>query len=100
MPVSGRGDRSLGELAAGFIDGNDGVRSLVRIDSNDDHVAVFLFVGVDEDRSADTPELGRSHAPVKSRRPVQYVRRPAEHIVATHTAGSHSESQAAGRDSQ
>ena len=63
MPVGCRGDRSLGELAAGFVDRDDGVGSLVRIDSNDDHVAVFLFVGVDEDRSADTPELGRSHAP-------------------------------------
>jgi hypothetical protein len=53
--------------------------------------------------SADTPELGRCHAPVKSRRPVRYVRQPAEWITATHTSGGDSASQAAGlyqRDTQ
>ncbi|HEX7612250.1 MAG TPA: hypothetical protein VF371_05705, partial [Candidatus Limnocylindrales bacterium] len=37
--------RPLGELAASFIHGDDGVSPLVRIDSNDDHIPVFLFVG-------------------------------------------------------
>ena len=38
-----------------------------------------------EDRSADTPESGRSHAPIKSRRPVRRVRRPAHRMQATPT---------------
>jgi hypothetical protein len=63
MSVCSRGGRPLGELTAGLIDGYDGVCPLVRIDSDDDHVAVSLLLGVDMDRSADTPELGRCHAP-------------------------------------
>src|SRR6266545_4077620 len=36
-----------------------------------------------EDRSTDTPEWGRCHAPMKSRRPVRRVRRPAQRMHAT-----------------
>ena len=38
-----------------------------------------------EDRSTDTPEWGRCHAPMKSRRPVRRVRRPAQRMQATPT---------------
>jgi hypothetical protein len=40
MPVCSRSGRPLGELAAGFVDGHDGVRPLARIDPDDDHVPV------------------------------------------------------------
>jgi hypothetical protein len=47
MPVSSRGGRPLGKLAAGFIDGDNSVRPLVRIDSNDDHIPGLPLAGVD-----------------------------------------------------
>ena len=39
------GGRPFGKLAAGLIDGDDGMCPLVRIDSDDDHVLVSLFAG-------------------------------------------------------
>jgi hypothetical protein len=38
MPFGSRGGSPFGELAAGFVDGDDGVCPLVRIDSNDDDI--------------------------------------------------------------
>jgi hypothetical protein len=97
MPVRGGSGRPFGELPACVIDGHDGVCPLVRIDSNDDHVPCLpLRWGWAKGRSADTSELGLCHPPVKSRRPVRYVRRPAEFITTTLEAGNHRASQAAG----
>ncbi len=85
-----RGDRLLGQLATRCIDHDDGVTPLVQIRAQDDHVCVSSSSEVTPGRSADTPESGRSHAPIKSRRPVHRVSRPAKRMEATPTgwAGS------------
>ena len=50
------------------------VAALVQIRAEDDHVPVSSSYEVTtEDRSADTAEWGRCHAPIKSRRPVRRV---------------------------
>jgi len=78
-----RGDRLLGQLATRCIDHDDGVTPLVQIRAQDDYVSVSSSSEVTTGRSADTPESGRSHAPIKSRRPVHHVSRPAKHMEAT-----------------
>ena len=99
MPFCGGSNRPLGEFAACFINGNDGVRPLVLIDSNDDHVPCLP-------RSWGLTRTGRrTHlswgdatlltCQVTSAGPLN-VRRPAKWITATHTAGGDSASQAAG----
>src|SRR5450830_1748245 len=99
MPVCSRGGRSFGKLAAGFIDGDNGVRPLVRIDSNDDHVSCLPLrwgwtrAGRRTHLSWGDATLLSSHVGRSA-----HVRRPAELISATRAAGGHSESQAAGRD--
>lgn len=42
-----------------------------------------LSRGIAQDRSVDTPELGRDHAPIKSRRPFRRVRQAANPLQAT-----------------
>ncbi len=79
--------RLLGELATGLAHGHDRVRALVQIRAEDDHVRVSSSHEVTEDRSADTAEWGRSHAPIKSRRPVRRVWRPAERDGWPHPSG-------------
>ena len=67
------------ELATRLVDRHDRVPALVQIRAEDHHVhRLLLIIEVTEDRSADTPESGRSHAPIKSRRPVCRVSRPAQ----------------------
>ena len=75
--------RLVGELPTGRIDHDDGLTPLVEIRSQDDHIAVSSSHEVTTGRSADTPEWGRSHAPIKSRRPVHDVSRPAKRMEAT-----------------
>src|SRR5450759_2418352 len=98
MPVSSRGGRSFGKLAAGLIDGHNGVRPLVRIDSNDDHVP-RLPLCWGWTRAGRRTHLSWGGATLLSSHVGRSadVRQPAELITATHTAGSHSESQAAGQ---
>ena len=83
MPVRIRPDRLLAEPAAGLAHRHDRVPALVQIRSQDDHVRVSSSLEVTEDRSVDTAELGRSHAPIKSRRPVCRVSGPAQAMEAT-----------------
>ena len=45
MPICSRGRRPFGKLAASLIHSDDGVRVLVRIDSDHGHVPVSLLVG-------------------------------------------------------
>jgi hypothetical protein len=72
MPLARGGDGLLVELAPGLVDHHDRVAPLVQICAQDDHVPVSSSYEVtNEDRSADTPEWGRCHAPIKSRRPVR-----------------------------
>lgn len=97
MTLGRRRHGLFGEFAAVAVDGHDGVRSLVRIGPGRPCACLLLTGADDEDRSADTPEWGRSHAPIKSRWPVRHVRRQANEIEATPPAGSDSESQAARR---
>src|SRR6266536_3772032 len=72
--IRGAGSQgALAELAAQFIDGNNGMAVLVGVHAEYDHGPVLLCQKGNRDRSVGTPQLGRRHAPIKPRRPVQRV---------------------------
>ena len=60
MSCARRREGLLGQLPAGPVDGDRGVRALVRIDADDDHLRCCLLIrGDTPDRPVDTPEWGR-----------------------------------------
>ena len=76
-PSLSRSDGQLAQAAADHIDRDERVRPLVHIGTNNNHGGCLLVstsltgrLG----RSADNPQWGRSHAPIKSRRPVRHTR--------------------------
>ena len=72
----------LAELAARLVDSHHGVRSLVRVDSQYQHVCVALHSVTRTGRQAQL-SWGRRHAPIKPCRPVHYVPGAATGILAT-----------------
>ena len=95
----GRRHGLLGELATGLVGGHGGVRALVRIGADDDHVLRCLLIrGDTPDRPVDTPEWGRMPRSyeVTPAGPI-HVRRPADPMEATPRGrASECTSQAAG----
>jgi hypothetical protein len=83
MPHRGRCRSVRGELPA-VLDCHRGVPSLVRIPSERPWSCRPPDQWVDvQDRSVDTPEWGRSHAPIKSPRPFLPCPGPAHQMHAT-----------------
>jgi hypothetical protein len=83
-----RGGRCLGGLgvepSAEFVDGDDGVGALVRIDAEHDHGPVaFHGLNGEKDRSVGISQWGRCHALIKPRRPVRIVLATARRDLAT-----------------
>lgn len=83
--VRRRPDRPPREPPSLRVHGHRGVPPLVQVRADRHHARVSppFTRGTAEDRSADTPESGRGHAPIRSRRPVRRVRRAALPMEAT-----------------
>jgi hypothetical protein len=91
----GRRGGLAADLTADVVDRDNCMGALVRVDTEGDHGALVAFhVGdPDQNRSVGTPQWGRSHAPIKPRRPVLQVRGPAESMLPT-KRGTEATSQA------